>query len=150
MGHGRHPVLDGHVRTDEANGPDGQIHVGLGMLLEDSGEHLLDPFTALSGLALFIDDLSVRHEQPRDRLGVSRVVRLGKRLGGEPDRLLVLLMRAGAAGTMRRWSAVAVSGLAGESPDTLFCGPWATAIATNARASPAMIKILRMCFSLSC
>ena len=146
MGHGRHPLLDGHVRTDEPNGLDGQIHVGLGMLLEDSGEHLLDRFAALSGLALFIDDLSVRYEQSRDRLGVSRVVRLGKRLGGEPDRLLVLRMRRGRGAD----AAVAVSGLAGESADTVFCGPWATAIATNARATPAMVKILRMGCSLSC
>ena len=110
------------------------------MLLEDSGEHLLDPFTALSGLALFTDDLSVRYEQRRDRLGISRVVRLGKRLGGEPDRLLVLLMALG----LETDAAVAESGLAGESPDTVFCGPMATAIATNARATPAMVKILRM------
>ena len=98
MGHGRYAVLDGHVRTDEPNRPDGQIHVGLGMLLEDSGEHLLDPFAALSGLALFTDDLSVRYEQRRDRLGISRVVGLGKRLDGQPDRLLVLLDAPGRGG----------------------------------------------------
>ena len=85
MGHGRHPVLDGHVRTDEANGLDGQIHVGLGMLLEDSGKLLLDRFAALSGLALFIDDLSGHYEQLRDRKGVAPVVCLGKSLGGEAD-----------------------------------------------------------------
>ena len=96
------------LRTDEPNGPDGQIHVGLGMLLEDSREHLLDPFAALSGLALFTDDLSVRDEQGRDRLGISRVVRLGKRLGGESDRLLVLLMRWAGGG--RRGCRVGLGG----------------------------------------
>ena len=146
MGHGRHPVLDGHVRTDEANGPDGQIHVGLGMLLEDSGEDLLDPFTALSGLALFTDDLSVRQrtatrspwhrprctpwQTPRRRAGsTSRPADAPGR--GRTPRL-----------PCRAWRA--------SLPIRLFCGPWATAIATNARAIPAMVKILRMGCSLSC
>ena len=114
------------------------------MLLEDSGEHLLDPFTALRGLALFIDDLSVRYEQRRDRLGISRVERLGKRRDGESDRLLSYCAGLGAG------TAVAASGLAGESPDTVLCGPMATTIATNAKVTPAVVKILRMVFSLSC
>ena len=91
-------------------------------------------------MALFIDDLPADYEQSRDRLGISRVIGLGKRLGGEPDRLLVLLDARGQA----RAAAITVSGLAGESSDMLFCGPRATATATIARATPATIKILRM------
>ena len=115
------------------------------MLLEDPGEDLLDRFAALRGLAFFTDDLAVRQEQPCDRLGIARIVGLGKGLGGEPDRLLVRLIAGPGAD-----AAVAVPGLAGGSADTLFRGPWATAIATSARATPATVKILRMGFSLSC
>jgi len=78
MRHRRHPLFDGHVRTDEPNGPDGQIHVGLGMLLEDFGEDLLDLFTPLRRLAFFADDLSLHYVELRDRLRVARVIRLGK------------------------------------------------------------------------
>ena len=96
MGHSRGPFLDGHVRGDEANGADVQIHASFGVLLEDCGEDLLDPFPALGGLAFFRDDLSVRQEEPCDGLGIARIVGLGKGRGGEPDRLLVRL--AGRAG----------------------------------------------------
>ena len=109
------------------------------MLFEYLGEDLLDPFTALSRFALFTDDLSIRSEQLRDRLRVARVVRLGKRRNGESDRILVLRMPG-----LEADAAVAVSGLAGGPPDTVFCGPRKTAIATSARVIPAMVKILRM------
>ena len=62
MGHGRYALLDGHIGREESNRPDNQINVRLGMFLEVAGEDPLDPFTALGGLAFFIDDLSPRQE----------------------------------------------------------------------------------------
>ena len=67
------------------------------MRLEDFGEDAFDGLAALDAFALFVDDFSVGDEQGGDRLGVAAVVRLGKGIDHEPNRLFVVLLPAAAA-----------------------------------------------------